>query len=235
MDQRTGNGANWTQAREPVFNAPAVVLALIGLLVAIHAALEFAGEDWRIWTLYAFAFIPSRLTDPGFPIIPGSPVWSFVTYALLHGGWMHLLLNALWLLIFGTPVARYLGTPRFLLLSVVAAVGGAAASLALYWGQTIVLVGASGIVSGLLGAAIPIMYAKPVFSGRRPLGPRELLTNGRAMGFMLVFFLITILTGATGWTGQSFMSEGGIAWEAHLGGFLAGLATFYLLAPRRVA
>ena len=66
MDQRTGNGANWTQAREPVFNAPAVVLALIGLLVAIHAALEFAGEDWRIWTLYAFAFIPSRLTDPGF-------------------------------------------------------------------------------------------------------------------------------------------------------------------------
>lgn len=235
MDQKTGDGANWTPVREPVFNAPGAVLMLIGLIVAVHATLAAAGEDWRIWTIYAFAFVPSRLSDPGFPAIPGSAVWSFLTYALLHGSWMHLLFNGLWLLVFGTPAARYLGSFRFLVLAAVAAVGGALASLALYWGQTVILVGASGAVSGLLGAAIPIMYGVRAPGGQRPLSPMELLSNGRALGFMLVFFLITIFSGASGWTGQSFMEEGGIAWEAHLGGFLAGLAAFYLLAPRRVA
>lgn len=235
MEQESDGVTDRAPARQPVFNAPGVVLALIGLLVALHAVLWVAGEDWRVWSLYALAFIPSRLADPGFPVLPGSAAWSFLTYALLHGDWLHLLFNCLWLLVFGTPAARHLGVSRFLLLSALSAIGGSLASLALHWGETVILVGASGVVSGLLGAAIPIMYGVRVPGGRRPLSPLELLFNGRALGFMLVFLVITILSGASGWTGQSFLEQASIAWEAHLGGFAAGLVGFYLLAPRRLA
>ena len=109
----------------PVFNAPAVVLLSIAALAGIHALLAVAGEDWEIWAMYAFAFIPARFAGNSFPSIPGSQVWSFLTYAFLHGGWTHLLFNCLWLLIFGTPVARFLGPLRFLVLCAVAAIAGA--------------------------------------------------------------------------------------------------------------
>ncbi|MCB1377546.1 MAG: rhomboid family intramembrane serine protease [Alphaproteobacteria bacterium] len=214
----------------PVFNAPAVVLLSIAALAGIHALLAVAGEDWEIWAMYAFAFIPARFAGNSFPSIPGSQVWSFLTYAFLHGGWTHLLFNCLWLLIFGTPVARFLGPLRFLVLCAVAAIAGAFASLLLHWGAVVIVVGASGAISGLLGAAIPIMYGKRVPGmGVHPLSPGELLRNGKALGFMAIWLAITLLSGASGWTGNSFMDEGGIAWEAHIGGFLGGLATFYLL------
>lgn len=235
MDRPANENARVQAVHQPVFNAPAVVLVLIAILVAIHAGLSVAGQNWQVWALYAFAFIPVRLTDPNYPMIPGSQAWSFLTYAFLHGSWMHLIFNSIWLLVFGTPVARYLGTARVLLLAAISSLGGAVASLALHWGQPVIMIGASGAVSGLLGAAVPIMFAVPSTWGRRPSAPAELLTNRRALLFVLVFFAITVFSGASGWTGNSFMQDGGIAWEAHLGGFLAGLATFYLLAQRRVS
>jgi membrane associated rhomboid family serine protease len=235
LDRPANEDTKWTTARQPVFNAPAVVLALIAVLVVIHAGLSIAPDAWNVWFLYAFAFVPARLSDPGFPSIPGSSVWSFITYAFLHGNWMHLIFNSIWLLVFGTPVARYLGGARFLMLVAVSALAGALASLVLHWGQVVIVIGASGAVSGLLGTAIPIMFARPALGGRRPLQPMELLSNRQALLFMLVFLAITIFSGASGWTGNSFMEDGGIAWEAHLGGFIAGLVTFYLIAPRRVA
>ena len=236
MVHPAGGNANWAAARKPVFNAPAVVVILIAVLAFIHAALALAGTNWQVWFLYAFAFIPSRLVQPVFPVLPGSGLWSFLTYAFLHGSWLHLLFNCVWLLVFGTPTARYFGGARFLLLAAVAAIGGALASLALHWGETVIMIGASGAVSGLLGASVPIIYARPTgVGGRRPAALHELLTDRKALIFMVVFFIITILSGASGWTGNSFMEEGGIAWEAHIGGFVFGLATFYLLAPRRVS
>lgn len=216
-------------AHPPAFQSPPAVLGLIALLAVIHAALWYAGPDWQVWSLYALAFIPARFTDIGFPLIPGSQVWSFLTYAFLHGDWMHLIFNCLWLLVFGTPVARYFGAWRFLLLSAVAAVFGAAVMLALHWGVNLVMVGASGAVSGLMAAAVPIMYGAV-----RPLPFAELIRNRRAIMFTLVWLAITLFSGASGFTGNSFMEEGGIAWEAHVGGFIAGLAAFYLLHARAV-
>ena len=105
-------------AKEPFFRAPKVVLILIAILVAVHVAILLAGEDWRIWSLYAFSFIPARISgDAPFPAIWGSQVWSFVTYGFLHADMMHLFFNSLWLLVFGSVVARRLGDFRFLVLA----------------------------------------------------------------------------------------------------------------------
>jgi membrane associated rhomboid family serine protease len=227
-------------ARQPVFNIPPLVLALVGLLLAIHLVINLAGENWQIWTLYMFSFIPQRLGGDPFPVPPGSQVWSFLTYAFLHADWTHVLTNCLWLVIFGTPISQRLGTARTLALLALSAIAGAAAMLPLHWGENFTLVGASGAVAGAMGAATPLMYA-PGFSrtGRAvmdvvPLSPQQLLRSRNAISFTLVFLGLQVWTGASqAMLGTAYLSESVIAWEAHVGGFIAGLLAFYLLERKR--
>jgi membrane associated rhomboid family serine protease len=223
------------EPRQPIFRAPAVVPLLIGVLLTIHAGLWLAGQDWQIWALYAFSFIPARLGGgTPIPMIPGSQAWSFLTYAFLHANAAHVLFNSLWLLIFGT-----VGALRFLLLSSLSAIGGALATLALHWGEGVIVVGASGAVSGLMAAAVPVMYGRGMRWGTplagdphyaQPLPFGGLLHHRGALIFMVIFVIITLLSGATGYLGNSFVPGSTIAWEAHLGGFATGLAGFYVLA-----
>ena len=220
----TDTQTNRTSA--PIFNAPPVVIGLIAVLAAIHVGLWLLGEEWQALAFEYLALIPARFV--GRAHVPGSEYWSLLTYAFLHGDWMHILFNSLWLLVFGTPVARFMGARRFLLLSAIASVAGGLSSLILHWGEDLYVIGASGAVSGLLAAAIPLMYARRLpGGGGRPLTFRELLTDRNALIFMALWLAITLASGATGWVGNGFVTESGIAWEAHIGGFLAGLAGFY--------
>ena len=229
-------------AREPFFRAPKVVLILIAILVGVHIAIQLGGENWQIWSLYALAFIPARISGAApFPAIWGSQAWSFVTYGLLHADMMHLFFNNLWLLVFGSVVARRLGTARFLVLVCISTIMGAAATLLTHWGEAAIMIGASGAVSGLMAAAIPLIYGSGLRLGDtyrvdiatvRPLRPLQMLTNRRAFIFTLIWIAVTLFSGASGWTGPSFIEEGRIAWEAHLGGFVAGLIAFYWLDQR---
>lgn len=234
MSEHHRPAGNWAPAKPPpAFNVPPVVVAVIAVLVAVHVGLSVLGQDWQVWSLYALSLIPARFTIAGYPMIPGSQFWTLATYMLLHGNWMHLVFNCLWLLIFGTPVARYLGNAKFLLISLASGVIGGLCSLALHWGQEIVIVGASGAVMGLMAAAIPLMYGERLPGGRwRPATFGELLVNRRALVFTAVILAITLFSGGTGWTGNSFLADSSIAWEAHIGGFVGGLLAFYVLAPR---
>ncbi len=227
--------------KEPFFKAPGIVLAMIAVLIGIHIAIQIAGPNWEVWSLYAFSFIPARITGSiSFPAIYGSQVWSFVTYAFLHGSWGHLFSNAIWLLIFGTVVARRLGNAGFLVLCLFSVVAGAAAMLATHWGDGGTVVGVSGAVSGLMAAAIPLMFGSKMqvvdSDGSyqiaiKPLKPFEILSNRGAIAFLAVFFAMTLYSGASGWTGTSYIENASIAWEAHIGGFIAGLFSFYALDP----
>ena len=231
-----------TPAKEPFFRAPKIVVILIALLVVIHLAIQLAGPSWQVWSFYAFSFIPARISgDAPFPAIWGSQVWSFLTYAFLHADLMHLFFNSLWLLVFGSVVARRLGALKFLMLASASAIVGAAATLITHWGEAAIVIGASGAVSGVMASAIPLMYGSGLRLGDTyrtdvntvtPLRPLEILSNRRAFIFTLIWIAVTLFSGASGWTGANFITEGRIAWEAHLGGFAAGLLAFYWLDRR---
>ena len=106
--------------RERMFNVPLVVVALIAVLAGVHAFLFLAlTAEQTTEILLLFAFIPARydasvLPDIVWPGGWGADIWAFVTYALIHGDLTHLVFNAVWLLAFGSPVARRFCPLRFL-------------------------------------------------------------------------------------------------------------------------
>jgi membrane associated rhomboid family serine protease len=225
---------------------PAIVLLVLAALVAIHVGLWLLGEDAQIWALYALAFIPARLGGgEAVPFPQGAQYWSFLTYGLLHGDALHLGSNAIWLLIFSTPLARRWTAWRYLLLLALAAIAGAAAVLFTHWGQFQIVVGASAAVSAVLAAATPIMFSPQYrFRGTHRLDHSrldvlsfgQLLSNRGALAFAAVFLAMTLFSGATQIaTGTAFLEERSIAWEAHLGGFIVGLMLFYLLDKPKVS
>jgi membrane associated rhomboid family serine protease len=230
---------------QPLINLPPVVVILIGSFVAVHAALQFANQSCQVWVQYAFAFIPARFGPAPFPQIPGSAYWSMLTYAFLHADWIHLGTNSLWLAIFSKPVATRLGTIRYLILFALTVMAGAIAGLIVHWGQMVIMIGASAGVSGILAAAIPIMYggdfheegeATGIMQHFRPLRPIELLTNRRALIFTIMWLGLTMITATSQYaTGTAFLEERVIAWEAHLGGFFMGLIGFYLLDRKSIS
>jgi len=207
-------------------NLPNVVLGLVGLLLAIYLGLQALGESWQDAAYQALAFdtlIPQRW-------------WTFATYGLLHANFAHVGTNCLWLVIFSKPVEGQLGAGRYLVLFWASVVGGAVLSLLLHVKVEEVLVGASAGVSGLLGAAIPVMYGAPdeLRGGVRPLLPVEVLRSRRAMTFLVMWLGLTLFTAASQHFGGNDPFSGQlVAWDAHLGGFLTGFVLFYLLNATR--
>jgi membrane associated rhomboid family serine protease len=219
--------------RQPAILLPGVITLLLGLMLAVHVARTFAlNEFGDLQLLYWLAFIPARAVMPGqfeWGWIP--LVWTPVTHAFLHAGWDHLLINCAWLAIFGTPVARRYGVVPTLILFVASAVAGAILFAATTLPEVQVLVGASGGIAGLTGAACrfifqPVIVARDPETGQaRVLGRRmatigELARNPRA-GFFIAIWLV--LNAAVPFLPMLIGQSIGVAWQAHLGGFLAGL------------
>nr|WP_127092240.1 rhomboid family intramembrane serine protease [Aquabacter cavernae] len=215
-------------------------------MAVIELIRGFLSEMADIEILALFAFIPARYSGiPEFALPGGlgAQVWTFVTYALLHGGWMHLGMNLVWLLAFGTPVARRFGTARFLAFCVVTAAAGALAHLLSYPGAMVPMIGASAVVSGAMAAAVRFAFAPggplgPMNYGRSGFGrsghlPAVPLVRALREPRVLVFIAV--------WVGLNFLfgvavslpgTEGAeVAWQAHLGGFFAGLLLFSLFDP----
>lgn len=228
--------------RQPVFNLPTVVSVLAVALLAIHAVREFfLGDAVNIRILLAFAFIPVREVDPSAlasvaPVDVGTRLWTFVTYAFLHGNWAHVILNVLWLVAFGAPVARRFGAARFLGYAAVGAAAGALMHLIFYAHNIAPLVGASAAISAMMAGASrfllvsggPLWSASP-FVYQRPAPPlREVVRDGRVLAFVGIWFAINLIFGVTNGGG---LSSAAVAWDAHIGGFVAGLLLFGLFDP----
>jgi membrane associated rhomboid family serine protease len=229
-------------ARAPAFNLPAAVVGLSAVLVSIHVLRQFISEEADEWVLLAFAFIPERYAAIG-AMLPGGAaarVWSPLTYSLLHADTMHLIVNLLWMASFGAALARRLGTTRFLLLGFVAAVAGAGLHYVVHADDVALMIGASGAVSGMMAATARFAFAPggPLAGGGGQTSYciaaeslLRVLTRSRALGFILVWFAINLLFGFA--DGLVPGASGPIAWEAHIGGFLAGLLLFPLFDPVR--
>jgi membrane associated rhomboid family serine protease len=224
--------------REPIFNVAPSVIALAAVLLIVHVVREFVlPPDADEWVLVAFSFIPFRETTDlaltGVPGGDGARYWSFLTYAFLHGDWTHVLVNVLWLVAFGSPLAWRFGTVRFLIFSAVGAVAGALAHLALYPTDMGPLVGASAAISAHMAGVSRFAFTMggPMFGQRgaaayRSPAPalRETLRNPRVLAFVGVWFAVNLVFGLT--SAGSGLVNGAVAWEAHIGGFLAGLLLF---------
>jgi membrane associated rhomboid family serine protease len=230
-------------SREPIFNVPGVLIATLAALVLVHALRSFLSQAADIEILLLFAFIPARydaniLANAAWPGGVGADIWTFVTYALLHADWMHLLFNSVWLLAFGTPLARRFGAARFLAFCAVTAAGGALAHLMTHFGQMVPMVGASGAISGTMSGAMrfafqrggPLTFGGSHESYRVPsLSLVDSFRDPRVLAFLAVWFGLNLLfgLGSVSITGN----EQPVAWQAHVGGFIAGLVLFSWFDP----
>jgi membrane associated rhomboid family serine protease len=230
-------------ARQPIFNLPAAIAAIAGLFLAIEAADSFVlNESVRNEILVWFAFIPYRFIDiaaaPGgfWPLL-----WTPFTHAFLHDGWEHVILNTVWFLIFATPVARRYGSPKMFALFLASALVGAAAFAATTLPQFSILVGASGGVAGLTGAAVRFIYqpvqvavhpetGERIVLGRRLASIGDVFRHPTARIFTLVWIVLNAIVPLL----PLFMPDMRvqIAWQAHLGGFLFGFFAVPLLERR---
>ncbi len=234
--------------REPAFNVPSVIVGLLALLAAIHfvrTVLLTPSQDELMLGLMAFdplryetSVLPGGVLPGGF----GAEIWTFFTYALIHASWIHYGVNAIWLLPFGSAVARRFGPWRFMAFFVVTAAVGALAHLIAYVGQNAPVVGASAAISGTMAGAMRFAF--------QPGGPLHFLRAGddtdyrvpaiplvgvlrdpRVLLFVGVWFGINILFGATSLPIDGLGGGEVVAWQAHIGGFLAGLFLFSWFDP----
>jgi membrane associated rhomboid family serine protease len=211
---------NSRPGRAPFLNAPPVVLWLIGLMLALHAARVYAPASWQEDILLRFALIPERYAEAFSSGVSGlndlfDLLVPFVGYTFLHGDFVHVGVNSLWLLAFGPIVARRLGTAKFLIFFFVSGAIAALTHLIVYWGDPMPVVGASGAVSGLMGAGMRIFYGHMMGVPLAPLKSRPIL------GFSLMWVIGNIITGIF----RIGVADGVslVAWVAHLGGYFAGL------------
>lgn len=237
-----------TQRSEPIFNIPAVVVAIVAGLVLVHLVrvlvLSWIEDQYL---LYTFAFVPARyaptLLADAYPGGLAADAWTFVTYAFIHGDAVHLTFNVIWLLPFGSAVARRFGAGRFLLFFAVTAAAGAAVHLAVHYPERTPMIGASAAISGCMAAASRFVFqvGGPLGAFARDAGRHSYLvpaaplqavwSDPRILAFLAVWFGVNLLFGL----GSVVIPDGehAVAWQAHIGGFFAGLVVFAFIDPVR--
>jgi membrane associated rhomboid family serine protease len=236
-----------------MFNVPPVVVATMAVLLLVHALRMLVltdAEDQQF--LLTFAFIPARydadlLIGGSFPGGFGADLWTFFSYAFIHADLMHIGLNLAWLLPFGTALARRFGTWRYIAFMMVVAAAGAFAHLITHPAAMVPMIGASAAISGAMAAALRFVFQKGgplgLWRGERGDGDAYLVPAATLVATLrdprfLIFLAVWLgLNALFGLGSVSIVDEGQeIAWQAHIGGFLAGLFLFTAfdpVAPRR--
>jgi membrane associated rhomboid family serine protease len=237
------------KSSEPIFNVPPVVIATVAVLVGVHLFRMFAlspSEDEQF--VLTFAFIPARYsTDPlvagSYPGGFGAELWTFFTYAFLHADLLHIGLNLAWLIPFGTALARRFGAWRYVAFMLITAAAGAFAQFISNPHADVPMIGASAAISGAMAAAMRFVFQEhgPLETWRDGAGNSEayripavpLLATFRDVRFILFLAVWMGLNALFGLGAVSFGVEPGqqIAWQAHIGGFLAGLVLFTAFDP----
>lgn len=202
---------DYRRAPEPVFNAPWIVLLLTAVLIGGYAIQSRFPLDA---VAMSYAFSPALLAEGHWPRL--------FTALFLHGNWPHALMNAGFCLAFGTPVARYFGerlsgAALFLVFYLTCGALSSLGYAALHPGEQSALVGASGAVSGLMGAAARLM------AGHGRMGP---IFSRPVLGMGAIWFAINAVIGLLGSGLLPGAENATVAWEAHITGFVAGVLAF---------
>ncbi len=196
--------------KEPLVNLPVTTKYFLGIIVGIFLVTTYALNDEQLnWVFIHLGFIPGRFTGTAIfePLMFITPV----THMFLHGSWLHIAMNAIMLLAFGSGIEKWMGGKNMLILFFISGLFGVATHFVLNYDSIYPVVGASGGLSGLFAAAL-LMINKQQESAQK-IWP-----------FILLWIGISILFGFMG------SPDGGqIAWAAHVGGFLGGFVAMKLL------
>ncbi len=196
---------------------PFVTYALIAVNVLVFL-LELAGGDAFVMK---WAFVPSRfLADPGAEFL------TLFSSMFMHAGWLHLGGNMLYLWIFGDNVEDRFGHIKFLVFYLLCGLGATFAQLAFSTGSDIPNLGASGAIAGVLGAYI-ILFPKgkvKVLQGRGIINVSALIVIG-------LWFVLQLFSGIGSISTAG--ASGGVAYMAHIGGFVAGVLLTFVLRGKQ--
>lgn len=199
---------------------PVVTYVLIAINVLVFFLELNNGEAF----IERWAFVPRRFLDD-----PAGDFVTLFTAMFMHAGWLHLLGNMLYLWIFGDNVEDRLGHAKFLIFYILSGLGATFAQLAFSMGSNVPNLGASGAIAGVLGAYL-IMFPRGrvrVLMGRMVVPMSALIVIG-------LWFLLQIFSQVSAFTASS-QTEGGVAYMAHIGGFVAGVILTFLLGGNRRA
>lgn len=207
----------------PSSNRPIVTYAVIFLNVLVFLFVSLHGKDFNAF-LSLYGLIPARYSVP--QVAAHFTLWeqtfSFVSYMFLHADIWHLLGNMWSLYIFGDNIEDRLGPVRFLLFYLLCGMVSGLVHLLLNWHSAVPTVGASGAIAGVMGAYL-LLFPKARILTLVPIFFLPLFAEIPAYVFLGIWFLVQFL-GAAGASGGA-----GIAWWAHVGGFLAGMLLVRLL------
>jgi rhomboid family protein len=209
--------------------APVVTIGLIVACVLMFLwELSFGASGQRV--IYALGVVPASLLGRG--DLPADlawvPPWATVfTSMFMHGGWMHLIGNMLYLWIFGDNVEDSMGHGRFVVFYLLCGIAAVLAQALPDPNSTVPMVGASGAISGVLGAYL-LLYPHARVLVAIPLGFILQTMRIPAGIVLLLWFGLQLLSNAMAQAGQ-----GGVAFRAHIGGFVAGMLLIPLFKQRR--
>ena len=225
----------------PSRSVPVVTIGLIALNVLVFLYQFSLGVDARgpgagaaEGFIMEFGLVPCRLTGSclGLEDFP-SPVITIFTSMFLHGGITHIGGNMLYLWIFGDNVEDTLGHGRFLVFYLAAGAAAALIQTMLSPASRVPMVGASGAISGVLGAYL-LLFPYATILTLLILGFFVRFIHVPAMIVLGFWFILQLLYGTISISAQSLGrgESGGVAWFAHIGGFLVGMLLLFLLRPR---
>lgn len=212
-------------------SSPAIITVAILLACVVVFFWQVSHpEAMQVRIAYALGFVPAHLfaqgTHAGGAVI--APEATLITSMFLHGGLAHLLGNMLYLWIFGNNVEDAMGHVRFIVFYVLCGIGAALAQAMPDPHSTLPMIGASGAISGILGAYL-LLYPRARVLVVIPLGFYLHTTFFPAAAVLGLWFLLQMLSSAFAPAG-----EGGVAWFAHMGGFVTGMALIPLFRRRGV-
>ncbi len=208
----------------PTVRTPFVTVALIVINVLVFLYTFLQGKEFMLMFTYQFGFIPIEFTK-GVELTPQADASAYLTpftSMFMHGGWMHLIGNMLFLWIFGNNIEDYFGHIKFIIFYVLAGLAAVALYTVFSPSSDIPLVGASGAIAGVMGAYM-VLHPKARITVLMVLFFIQFfeLPAFAVLGFWFLYQLLMSLIGSTG--------GGGVAWLAHVGGFAFGWILLKLL------
>jgi membrane associated rhomboid family serine protease len=213
------------------YSFPVVVWILIALNVLVFLFETSLSQRSLMELTRLFGVVPARLSLDNLAVWLDQPLipLTLVTSQFLHGGWLHLISNMWTLFIFGDNVEDRMGSIRFLVFYLLSGIVANLMQAVVFPGSTIPAVGASGAIAGVLGAYL-LLYPRSRVITLIPIIVIPWFIEISAFVYLGFWFISQLYSGVFSIGGGQM---GGIAWWAHIGGFLFGLLTVRLFAPRR--